>query len=60
MKKQKFNPTDIKQYLLFTYEDLFDAFVAGDCEQMRKGGEIDREEFNEWFMEWYKIKVKKQ
>lgn len=39
----------------FNYNDLFDAFVAGDTESMRTGDDVDKEEFNEWL----KIKFKK-
>ena len=34
---------------LFSKEDLFDAFVAGDPDEMRTGDKVDRTDFEEWF-----------
>jgi hypothetical protein len=37
------------QIKIFTKEDLFEAFVAGDTEGMREGDKTDKEEFELWF-----------
>lgn len=51
---KELNISDANHSLSFTYDDLFEAFVAGDTESMRTGDDIDREEFEEWIAEHFK------
>lgn len=47
-----------KKSFAFTYEDMFDAFVAGDTEGMRNGDDLDKEDFDDWFEDWFNDKYK--
>ena len=53
-KKMVLSVPDVRRTFSFTYEDLFKAYVAGDTEEMRKGDEVDREQFEEWFNKFFK------
>lgn len=35
---------------IFSYNDLFEAFIAGDTEGLRTGDSIDFSDFNEWLV----------
>lgn len=56
-KKSKSNYIDLTNIIRdfsFTYQDLYEAFTAGDTEDMRKyNDEVNKEEFEEWFINWF-------
>jgi len=53
-ENSELNISDVRRSFSFTYDDLFKAFVAGDTESMRTGDDVDREEFEEWFNDFFK------
>tara|TARA_R110000772_G_scaffold265094_1_gene386184 strand:+ start:104 stop:313 length:210 start_codon:yes stop_codon:yes gene_type:complete len=55
---KKLHISDVRRSFSFTYDDLFKAFVAGDTESMRTGDDVDREEFEEWFEDFFKKNYK--
>lgn len=51
---ENLNISNVRRSFSFTYDDLFKAFVAGDTESMRTGDDVDKEEFEEWFNDFFK------